>query len=149
MFLVIGFLAFLGMGYLCLRGFQAIGKKRSMANQDWLQKKLATDKRFSQADQSSVLDKSALAFHSDARKIYLARKEVEWTQSSNHQRKHNGWKFTIHEYHFADFVDVEEVDNDFEERHISLCSKVRGQEVWVPWGHMEVVNALKPLLAGR
>ncbi|WP_028601115.1 hypothetical protein [Ottowia thiooxydans] len=149
MLLVLGFLAFLGIGYLCFKGFQAIGAKRSMGNQDWLRKKLAGDSRFSQADKLSVLDESALAFHSRDQKIYLAQKEVDWILSKSHPRKHNGWKVAIKDYSFADFVSVEQVDNDFEPRHILLCGKVRSEEVRVAWGHTELVNALKPLLTSK
>ena len=149
MFLVLGFLAFLGIGYLCFKAFQAIGAKRSMGNPDWLRKKLASDTRFAQADKLSVMDESALAFHSTNQKIYLAQKEVDWILSKSHPRKHNGWKFTIKDYDFAEFVDVEHVENDFEVRHIVLCGKVRGHEVRVPWGHTELLTALKPLLSGK
>ena len=146
MLLMFGFLALLAAGYGCFKGLQVLRKQRSMGNQDWLRNKLSTDRRFSQAERSSVLDESALAFHSTSQKIFLARKEVQWIESSRRPRKHNGWKVTIKEYDFADFTNAEEVDNDFQQRHVSLCSKVRGQEVSVPWGHIDVVRALRPFL---
>lgn len=146
MLLMFGFLALLAVGYVCFKGLQVLRMQRSMGNQDWLRKKLSTDRRFSQAEKSSVLDESALAFQSTTQKIFLGRKEVQWTQSSHRPRKHNGWKLTIKEYDFADFTDAEEVDNDFQERHVLLCSRVRGQEVSVQWGHIDVVRALRPFL---